>query len=205
MKKVLFVSAIFILAFSTKSIAQNEDAAWSGKGAVVVNAGYGFGNIWKTLFKLSGGFTGSKVTATGPIALGFEYGVSEKIGVGVQLGYGQVKSTSTDAGGNSNGGDLTSVESLTSIQALIRGNYHFGSSEKFDPYIGLGLGYGNFKYKYSDNDPNYPDQSTFAIPSAFGFSGALGARYYVASNVGIYAEIGYVTGSIAQVGLNVKF
>lgn len=205
MKKALFASAIFMLAFSAKSVAQDEDAAWSGQGTVVVNAGYGFGNIWKTLFKVSSGFTGSKVTATGPIALGFEYGVAEKIGVGVQLGYGQVKSTSTDVGGNSNGGDLTSTESLTSIQALVRGNYHFGSSEKFDPYIGLGLGYGNFKYKYSDNDPNYPDAGTFAVPSAFGFSGALGARYYVASNIGIYAEIGYVTGSIAQVGLNVKF
>lgn len=205
MKKVIIFAAIIAISSTTKTFAQDESTAWSGQGSVVVNAGYGFGNIWKTLFKVSSGFTGSKVSATGPVALGFEYGVAERIGVGLQLGYGQVKSVSTDPGGNSNGGDLVSTESLTSIQALVRGNYHFGNSEKFDPYIGLGLGYGNFKYKYSDNDALYPDNGKFSIPSAFGFSGALGARYYVASNIGIYAEIGYVTGSIAQVGLNVKF
>lgn len=206
MKKVIILTAIISLtAVSAKTFAQDESTAWSGQGTVVVNAGYGFGNIWKTLFKLTSGFTGSKVTATGPVALGFEYGVAERIGVGVQLGYGQVKSKATDAGANSNGGDLITEESLTSIQALVRGNYHFGNSEKFDPYIGLGLGYGNFKYKYSDNDANYNNSGAFSVPSAFGFSGALGARYYVASNIGIYAEIGYVTGSIAQVGLNVKF
>ena len=206
MKKVIILIAIVSLsAVSTKTFAQDESTAWSGQGTVVVNAGYGFGNIWKALFKAAGSFTGSKVTATGPVALGFEYGVADRIGVGLQLGYGQVKSVSTDPGGNSNGGDLTTTESLTSIQALVRGNYHFGNSEKFDPYVGLGLGYGNFKYKYSDNDAFYTGTDVFSIPSAFGFSGSLGARYYVASNVGIYAEIGYVSGSLAQVGLSVKF
>jgi opacity protein-like surface antigen len=198
MKKVLFVSALFMFAVSAKSIAQDDNGgAWGGKGTKVINAGYGFGNIWKTLFKLSSGFSGNTVSATGPVALGFEYGVAEKIGIGVQLGYGQVKSTST--------GTFTSNETLTSFQAFARGNYHFGSSAKFDPYIGVGMGYGNFKYKYSDNDPSSDPLETISIPSAFGFTAALGARYYVSQNIGVYAEIGYVTGSIAQVGLVAKF
>jgi outer membrane protein W len=199
MKKVLFVSALFMFAVSAKSIAQDDNGgAWGGKGTVVVNAGYGFGNIWKTLFKVAAGFSSNEVKATGPIAAGFEYGVSEKIGIGLQLGYGQVKSTAKN-------NTYTQTETLTSFQALARGNYHFGSSAKFDPYIGLGLGYGNFKYKYTDTDPSADPVSTFAIPSAFGFSGALGARYYFSPNIGIYAEVGYVTGSIAQAGAVVKF
>jgi outer membrane protein W len=199
MKKVLFVSALFLFAVTSKSMAQDgEGGAWGGNGTIVVNAGYGFGNIWKSLFKAVGSFSGNKVTATGPIALGFEYGVAEKIGVGLQLGYGQVKSTAKS-------GSFTQSESLTSIQALVRANYHFGSSAKFDPYIGLGLGYGNFKYKYTDTDPTADPVSTFSVPGAFGFSGALGARYFFSEKIGIYAEVGYVTGSIAQAGLVAKF
>jgi outer membrane protein W len=188
MKKVLFVSALLILAASTKSFAQDATGAWGGKGTKVVNLGYGFGSIWKTLFKLSG----ASVKSTGPIALGFEYGVADKIGVGVQLGYGEIKANSTI-------GSSKVDEKLTSFQAFARGNYHFGSSAKFDPYIGVGLGYGNFKYTSNSSS------TSISIPSAFGFTGALGARYYFSSNIGIYAEIGYVTGSFAQAGLVAKF
>jgi opacity protein-like surface antigen len=188
MKKVLFVSALFILAASTKSFAQDATGAWGGKGTKVVNVGYGFGSIWKTLFKLSG----STVKSTGPIALGFEYGVAEKIGVGLQLGYGQIKATSGS-------GSSTVDQKLTSFQAFARGNYHFGDSEKFDPYIGVGLGYGNFKYTSNSSS------TSISVPSAFGFTAALGARYYFSTNIGIYAEIGYLSGSILQLGLVAKF
>ncbi len=205
MKKVLLLALGFFCLAITKLQAQNEDAAWGGQGTTVINFGYGVGSVWKTLFKISAGFTGSKVTALGPVAAGFEYGVSDKIGVGIQLGYGNVKNVSTDPGGNSNGGDLITTEKLSSFQVFARGNYHFGQSEKFDPYLGLGLGYGNFKYEISDNDASASPVFAFAIPSAFVFSGALGAKYYFATNFGIYAEVGYVTGSYIQGGIAIKF
>lgn len=205
MKKLLLVVALGFMGMIAK--AQDGDAAWGGQGAKVVNVGYGVGSIWKTLFKLTAGFTNSKTTAVGPIAVGFEYGVSEKIGVGVQLGYGSVKNVSTDPGANSNGGDLITTEELKSLQVFARGNYHFGQSEKFDPYLGLGLGYGNFKYTVTDNesDPNYQFSGGISVPSSFIYSGALGAKYYFTSNIGIYAEIGYVTGSYFQGGIAIKF
>lgn len=203
MKKVLLVVVLGLTGMIAK--AQDESSAWGGQGTKVVNLGYGVGSIWKTLFKLSAGFTNSKTTAVGPYAAGFEYGVSDKIGVGVQFGYGSVKNVSTDPGANSNGGDLITTEELKSLQIFARGNYHFGQSEKFDPYLGLGLGYGNFKLTSSDNDPNYSFNSAVSIPSAFIYSGALGAKYYFTSNIGIYAEIGYVTGSYFQGGIAIKF
>ncbi|MCX6317087.1 MAG: outer membrane beta-barrel protein [Bacteroidetes bacterium] len=203
MKKVMLVAVFAFAGMIAK--AQEGDGAWAGQGTKVVNLGYGVGSIWKTLFKLSAGFTNSKTTAVGPYAVGFEYGVSEKIGVGVQLGYGSVKNVSTDPGANSNGGDLITTEELKSLQIFARGNYHFGQSEKFDPYLGLGLGYGNFKLNSSDNDANYSFNSAVSIPSAFIYSGALGAKYYFTSNIGLYAEIGYVTGSYFQGGIAIKF
>lgn len=202
MKKLILCALVALAVQQAKS--QDETTAWSGKGTTVINAGYGVGSIWKTLFKLSAGFSGSKFSAFGPVAGGFEYGVSDRIGVGLQAAYGSVKNVSTDPGANSNGGDLITTEELTSLQILARGNYHFGQSEKFDPYIGLGLGYGNFKYKITDNDNSFDPQSAFKVPVPFVYTGALGARYYFTPNIGIYAEIGWVSGAIFQGGVAVK-
>lgn len=200
MKKVVLLSAIFVIAISSNSFAQ-DDLAYS-QGSSTVSVGYGFGNIWKSLFKLTGAFSGGtyKTSSTGPVALTYEYGASEKISVGVAFGYSQVKGDYTDPS------DPTSNynESLTNISALARANYHFGQSDKFDPYVGIGLGYYNFKYKYKDAQ-GATDNSSFSVPTAFGFSGQLGAKYYISSNIGLYAEIGYVGGSLAQLGLTLKF
>ena len=72
--------------------------------------------------------------ALGPIYAKFEYGVSENIGFGVNIAY-------ADAGINYTN-DLGESASFkwwnTSINARV--NRHFGSNNKFDPYIGLGMG-----------------------------------------------------------------
>jgi opacity protein-like surface antigen len=192
MKKGLLLSA-FLVIIAASSFAQ--DAAFS-QGSSTFSVGYGFGNIWRTLFKLSG----AKVSATGPVALVYEYGAAEKISVGVSLGYSKITGKYTDPSDPT----FTSQESLTNISALARANYHFGSSEKFDPYLGIGLGYYHFKYEYKDSDGD-TNGGAFAIPGAFGFSGQLGAKYYFSPQFGLYAEVGYVGGSIAQIGLTAKF
>jgi len=208
MKKLLIASAM-IVAISTSAFAQDESGAAYSKGQNTVSIGYGFISPWKTLFKLSSAFSGANVkfSQMGPIGLTYENGVAEHISVGIQVAYSMLKNVTTDVNGNSAGGDLITTEKLTQISAILRGNYHFGHSAKFDPYIGLGLGYGNFKYKVEDNDPNYNSENYFAIavPGAFGFTGQLGAKYYFSSNIGLYAELGYLAGSYAQVGIAFKF
>lgn len=210
MKKLLFVTAILCIVGSTKTFAQDGEGAAYSKGQSTVSLGYGFGNIWKKLFKITAAFSGGtqKVSATGPYSLTYEYGISEKISVGLALGYSQVKSVSTNTSPNYS--DIY-TEKLTNISAVARGNYHFGSSAKFDPYVGLGLGYYNFKYTAEDVENDNGTITTtkgnnlFAIPGAFGFSAQLGAKYYFSSSVGAFAEVGYVAGSIAQVGITFKF
>jgi outer membrane protein W len=198
MKKLLAVTLLF-LAVNCTAYAQDESTAYY-QGSSTISAGYGIGNIWKKLFKLSGAFSGGKydVSASGPYTLIYEYGVSDKISAGVSLGYSKVEGDYSDAS------NYKYTETLTNISALARANYHFGQSEKFDPYLGLGLGYYNFKYEYKDNDTN-PNTTTFAVPSAFGLSAQLGAKYYIASSFGLFAEVGYVAGSYAQVGLTARF
>ena len=199
MKKILFLSAI-LFAVSTSSFAQyDEDAAYV-QGQSTLSAGYGVGNIWKKLFKFGGSYSGAyKVSATGPFSLTYEYGLSDKISGGIAVSYAQVKGTNTDPDP-----DLGYVETLTNFSAIARANYHFGSSEKFDPYIGLGLGYYNFKYEFKDGKGN-ADNNLFAVPGALGFNGQLGAKYYFSPSFGAFAEVGYVAGAFGQVGLTAKF
>jgi outer membrane protein W len=179
--------------------SQYDEGTTFYQGAVVVNAGYGFPNLFKSVLKLSDGFGGTtKTTGWGPASLGFEYGVGEKIGIGVQLGISSVKQT------DDGGGGYTSETKLNSFSALARLNYHFGNSEKFDPYVGAGIGYNNFKFTFKDNDGDPSNDDVVSLPVPVAITGALGARYYFSPGVGIYAEAGYVAGAVLQAGVVFK-
>ncbi|MEJ7609983.1 MAG: OmpW family outer membrane protein [Ferruginibacter sp.] len=214
MKKFLFATAIMIFAATAVSAQDSEGGAYS-KGQSTVAIGYGFISPYKNLFKFTNLFAGpgesSKYSSIGPVGLTYEYGISDKISMGLQVAYGQNKNVSTEKDGISAGKDYIVTSKLTQISAILRGNYHFGSSSKFDPYVGLGLGYGNFKYETTSNDPadnNDPFFDSFyniSVPTSFGITGQVGAKYYFSSNIGMYAELGYLAGSFAQVGINFKF
>jgi len=213
MKKVVLVSAICMLAFSVKSIAQDGEGAYT-QGTSSVSVGYGFISPFKTLFKISNAFGASsgvtaKFTSLGPVGLTYEYGISPKISAGIQVAYGTLKNVQTEKDGMGTGKDYIVTQKMDQISAILRGNYHLGSSEKFDPYIGLGLGYGNFKYKSTSNDPSDTQADlayyNISVPGALGITGQVGAKYYFSSSVGAYAELGYLAGSFAQLGLTVKF
>jgi outer membrane protein W len=209
MKKVILMTAILGLAISTKTKAQDDVAFTEGSSSLSI--GYGFFSPYKSLFKLgsifSAGSTTTKFSALGPIGVTYEYGVSEKISVGAQVAYSTIKNVSTEKDGISVGKDYISTEKLNQLSVILRGNYHFGKGPKFDPYVGLGLGYGNFKYSVSDNDNDATNNNLFniSVPGAFGFTGQIGAKYYFSDKVGAYAELGYLAGSFAQVGVAFKF
>lgn len=210
MKKLIIAAAILLSA--NASFAQDGTAYEMGKSTV--SLGYGFLSPFKTLFKLSSIFatdptTTVKYSSLGPVALTYEYGISEKFSVGGLVAFGNIKNVTTDKDGLGAGKDYIVTDKLDQFSVGVRGNYHFGSSAKFDPYIGLGLGYNSFKFKTTTNDPTDTpaDLALFAIkvPGALGVSGQLGAKYYFSSNIGMYAEVGYLAGSFAQLGLTAKF
>ncbi len=214
MKKLIFASAIMIFAATSTTFAQDGESAFQ-KGSSSVSVGYGFLSPYKSLFKLSSLFgatdpdVSAKYSAIGPVALTYEYGATEKIGVGLQVGYATNKNVTTDVNGLGAGKPYITTEKLTQLSVIARVNYHFGNSAKFDPYAGLGLGYGNFTYKTTTNDPTDTPADlalfTIKVPGAFGITGQLGAKYYFSDNFGAYAEVGYLAGSFAQLGLTVKF
>lgn len=189
---LLFTSILF---YNTLKSQVKDNAAYY-KGSSVVSVGYGIGNIWKTFLNDAVNSTipgiTYKVTAFGPVALNYEYGFLKRFSGGITFAYSKVK------GVYSGFGDSFTDE-LTITTILARANYHFGKSEKFDPYIGGGMGYVKSKY---NNDQS---ASRNDVPGLLGYSAQLGGRYYFTSLLGAYAELGYVNGSFVQVGLTARF
>jgi len=165
------------------------------KGTSIITAGMGIGNIWKTFLEDAFNYPDNtyKVSSKGTYTLVYEYGFSKRISAGVALGYSEVTGQFEGFGEKFN-------ETLTNFSVLARSNYHFGKSNKFDPYIGVGIGYYHFKYH---NDK--PGLINSKVPGSFGYSGQLGAHYYFIPSFGIFAEGGYVGGSFAQLGITCKF
>lgn len=206
MKKVLLM-AVILLAASVGSFAQNYSGCYGSddpayvQGQSTVSVGYGVGNIWKKLFKINSTFYKGtyKVSSTGPFSLTYEYGVTDRISGGIAASYSEVKGAYTDPDNKDN----NHVERLTNLSVIARGNYHFGISPKFDPYIGLGIGYYKFKYEETGIKDKIETQSV-AVPGSIGYNGQIGAKYYFTPAFGVFAEVGYVVGGYGQAGLTIK-
>jgi hypothetical protein len=174
-------------------------------GKSYITAGYGVGNLTKTVFKIYQSYEGFSTKFTGPFNLKYEYGISESWGMGLSLSY---MSYNVGWGGESYDFDNDTTINIkegfkgSTIRAVAKFNYHFGGNENFDPYIGFGVGYAARSYKFYSNDPLAQELSIKGIPIASEIT--LGMRYYFSPNVGIFAELG--TGSaIFQFGLALKF
>ncbi len=183
--------AFFIFCFSAPATAQQAFQ----KRSSVVSAGAGVYNIWKQFLRDAISYPPStyKVSATGPFTIIYEYGVTNRFSAGVALGYSEIN-------GKFNGFGEKFDEKLTNFSALIRANFHVGKFKKVDPYFGGGAGYFAFKYENSRNL-----SGDGKIPSALGLSAQVGVKYYFKPSIGAYAEIGYVGGSIGQLGMAAKF
>lgn len=150
------------------------------KNTSYLHAGIGFG----------GGFYSGSVTLP-PVSLSYEKAVTDKISIGGIVGY-----SSSQYNYAFEGGSYKWKYSYLLIGA--RGNYHFATTEKFDPYAGLTLGYNIVSVKSPAQARGYT-----AKGSALLFGGQLGANYYFSSNTGAFAELGYGIG-VLTIGLTAK-
>jgi hypothetical protein len=178
MKKILPAVSIALLLSVTGFAQKGEGSAFS-KGTSDINIGVGIGTF----------YWGSGVTNTLGVnpTFSYEYGVSDKFSVGGHLSYSAAKFSSY-------GYEVK----YSGILIGPRGSYHFGTSEKFDPYVGATLGY--VIVSVSDNT-GYPG----AKASGLGLGGFLGARYFPGSSVGFHAELGYTSFSFLTAGVSFKF
>jgi opacity protein-like surface antigen len=213
---------------SEKSRKNDDDGEKAfGKGKLVIVAGYGFPNLYKSFFKNTISNSGSStsgysydytVKGFGPVFLRGEYGITKWFGAGLIIGYSQMSVTKTDAyteeDYDSNSGTYVTGTyqdvakyTHTSLSIGARANFHFGTGKRIDPYAGVGLGYSSNqnKFTYSTTNPYQAlpvPVSISGIPFYFAIS--IGTRYYFTDNIGLYAEFGFDKWSLLQGGLAFK-
>ena len=167
-------------------------------GSFTISAGYGFPSITKTIFNI---VDGDKISSSyyGPFYGKAEYKINETVGFGVNFAYASGNIHLFSAGQEIDTLFYDGAVKYTAYSILARFNFHFGNSEVFDPYAGIGLGYRHNNYSYSGGDPdNQPLDVSGLLNTGLDFT--IGARFYLTENIGLYGEVGIAKTPI-QVGL----
>lgn len=191
MKKLtlaLVAGAMALMPTITKAQAFEE-------GKSQVSLGYGFVNGTQTLLSSYDQtlYPELEFNALGPMFLKYEYGATDKIGFGVNVAYANAGISYDD------GLDRASIDWWgASFNARV--NRHFGTSDKFDPYIGFGMGYKIANWKFSAEDES--ENTGALIP--LGLEATFGSRYMFTPNIGLYGEVGLAK-AVMQLGINAKF
>ena len=183
------------------------------KGVQVISVGYGAPNLGKLAFKaIDRIHPTAEYGGIGPIYLKYEYAIFDKVGLGVTLRYLNSRvefptvGPNYDADGNVTAGDstYTYTQTLNSIGAMVRGNYHFGTGRQFDPYMGIGLGYGNNTTKADLGGDLNGLAVSIDSPIPIAIEATIGARYFFTEKIGAYAEIGF-SQAVINGGIAIKF
>ena len=183
------------------------------RGIQLISLGYGAPNMGGLVFKaIKDDNPDASASGIGPLYLKYEYAMTNNIGLGLVTRYTSskleypVKSTGYDVNGNPTAEDSTYTygQSMTSIGAMARFNYHFSTSRRFDPYAGIGLGYGYSKLKLDLGGDLKGINTTVKSPTPLAMELTIGARYFFSSKIAAYGEIGF-SQSIANFGLSIAF
>lgn len=208
--KRMKVLVIALLAFTATTNNNNASAQAVEEGNVLIDTYYGFPNLYTAVFKSAYANSGAeqdvKIKGLGPVGLRVEYLLTDKIGLGVDLGFNNTNITYKEAGTNSNG-DPTVYEYDYTTQkfgVMVTFNYHFIENDNLDFYGIVGAGYGNRSFKFSSTDPNYQDEEIKGfIPVASRIG--IGLRYFFTDNIGANVGVGFGQGGILNAGLSFKF
>lgn len=170
------------------------------KGSTSLSFGYGVGTFLGALNRNFDVNSDVSYSNMGPVYFKFEHAMDDHVGLGLNVAY------ATNEWNYRYEYDSTSYKGRTTrstYSVLARFNYHIGSDEKFDPYVGFGLGYRDAKWTVEDDGP---EDSGVTLKSLmpFGMEITFGFRYFFAPNFGLYAEVGAAK-SVAQGGISVKF
>ena len=192
MKKLFLCITILTATLSVKAQNFEEERNF-------IQVGYGLGLGYGKILKAYEGFSGYSFSGFGPVAISYERGMTDNIGIGVQLGY-------SSYGGKWQQTDYNYEYRYSTLSIMARGAYHFDvRNRNFDPYVGIGLGYSNYSVNYTSSLPGFNSEaSDISIGSPLTYQLFVGARYMFNNNFGIYGEAGYGL-SLLNVGVTLAF
>lgn len=190
MKKIIFLLVTIFFIQSDTIQAQAFQ-----KGNVNIDVGLGFG-VYKTTttfttpeFVFFGitippqTITDEDGAASTMIPIGFEYGISNKFGLGVELGF--VNYFVEDSTENDDGTvTLNQTKTVKSVDFMIYCNYHLLNSDKNDLFIGMGIGGSNVVWNFKDSGEEYSGGGSI-------FKLYIKDRIFFSDNIGILFNLGY--------------
>jgi len=201
MKKISLLTILFLLVIGvhTNTVAQvSSDFTKNNcvkKDNIIIDAIYGWPYFNGFLLKrLSSTYNLNNVRNTNHYGGRFELMIDEKIGLGGEFTYADA-SLNYQSGTNGNWEKV----GVSKIRILGRLNYHFGTTEKVDPYLALGAGYK--KTTIYDTGHTDLNETINLFPVSFKF--AFGMRVYFDDLIGLNAEIG-IGGPLISAGFTLK-
>lgn len=206
-KKIISGVALAIFAACVQPSTASAQAVEEGN--ILIDVYYGFPNLYGTVFRNAYANSGTEenvdISSLGPIGLRGEYMVSDKIGLGLDLGFNNTNLTYTEFDSFDNK-DYDYTFKTQKIGAMVTFNYHFlESNDNLDAYFMVGAGYSNRTFKFTSTDPDYIEDevsgSLIPVASRVG----VGMRYFFTDNIGVNLAIGFGQGGIINGGLSLKF
>ena len=199
-KLILPLLALTMMLATTKTNAQALE-----QGNVIIDAYYGFPNLYSTVFEAayeSSNSTGLTLGSQGPLGIRAEYLITDKVGFGIDLGMNSSSISYSEADINNNIYDYKFT--TRKIGAIFTFNYHFVENDKLDAYFVVGGGYGNRTFKFTSTDPNYIEESMESlIPISYKIG--VGMRYFFTENIGANLALGLGQGGLVNAGISAKF
>lgn len=190
MKKIILLS---IALSSLLLMSQNTQAQAFQKGNINFDVGLGFGiygtSQTQTLKVSVAGVPliddvsdTTDGAASMIIPISFEYGVTDKIGVGVDFAYSNYFISDSDQ---------VNTESVKAIDFGLKFNYHLLNSDRNDLFVGLGVGYSNMSWSFVEKDPTNPFESQSASGSGVYWTVGVTDRIFFTDNIGILFNLNY--------------
>ena len=205
MKKILLFAALMIGA-------NNVSAQALSQGTILVDAYYGFPNLYKTILSSTYESLGDNynVTGYGPVGVRGEYLMSEKVGVGIDFGMNSLGVSYDYTGSTMDTATQTyptySDEiSTTKIGVMVTLNYHIVNTDKVDFYFVAGAGYKNRSWKYESTDPNYESTTVSGTLIPVAARIGIGTRFWFTDNIGANVDLGFGHSGLLNAGLSFKF
>ncbi|MEY5000720.1 MAG: hypothetical protein RLZZ211_756 [Bacteroidota bacterium] len=207
--KILVAIALGTMSFNQTTYAQAVE-----EENIVIEAYYGFPNLYTSVFKTAYANSGTEldlnVGGTGPLGVRFEYLVTDKIGLGLDVGlsgssisYNEMTTVFNTTTGNYDDVIYNYDFSTRKFGALFCLNYHFLDNDEFDLYSTVGVGYSKRSFDFTSTDPSYePASISSMIP--VGFKAGLGMRYFFTDNIGANLNLGLGIGGLLNAGISVK-
>ena len=207
-KTLSSVSLAATLVFS----ANNSTAQAFEEGTSSASIGYGFGKIGyninprfknTVLARMYGIGSVYQFSYLGPLFLKYEYAISDKFGLGLNVSYltSTAEFTSTDFKNEVFNNSIN----RTGYNIMMRFNWHFGDHDMIDPYFGLAGGYKNNIWSSDFEDQGlWQHEVNMSSLYPVGIEATFGTRFLFTDNVGAYVEIGLAR-AFFQFGVTGKF